>query len=243
MSAKTRQRGLTTAVNLIILLAALGIVYAIYLGIAGSIKAYGAREYARGKSDQVALQKKADEDKRAKDARDQAGDRHLVAGEVKAAQTADASAAQTNTTWKESRNAARRKGIPLAGIAPSAAGSPAAAAGPDQPPLGEDPAAAADVVVRPAGRGIRVTWEFVREYDAAWVGEQGKSLFGDRREFAETPERAVAALSPFTVDDVLDNHGDNAQSCSADRRTLARLIKVLDELEEKWDRDHPGGVD
>ena len=80
---------------------------------------------------------------------------------------------------------------------------------------------------------LRLSWGFVRDYDAAWTGKAGQPIFGIQPGGAAASEPA-GAPSPLKLDDVLDNHADNAALCSTDRRRLDAMINKIIQLKRQY---------
>lgn len=93
-------------------------------------------------------------------------------------------------------------------------------------------ATAAGDALDAAGAGPRVylNWGWVRDYDAAWTGAAGESLFGDRPGAARATQPA-GSPSPYGLAEVSERHAGNAAKCSRAIRQLNELIDVLDALE------------
>lgn len=85
---------------------------------------------------------------------------------------------------------------------------------------------------------VLFTSEFIGLWDGAWTDAGGKPVFGNPGGAA--PEVQPADTAGPTVDpkQVLDNHADNAEACSADRRRLDRLVDLLNKLEAQWGAAH-----
>lgn len=176
-------------------------------------------------------QKVADE--KAAAALRQASDGEVAAAEGKA-ELARQAADESERKWREVKNAAQKSGVALAtcqgGTVPVASGVPEHT----------DGAAADNRVDVPAGgggRGVVVTWEFIRLWDSAWTDSNGQPVFGDPSITAGAAGAADSA-SPYGPGDVLDNHQENARRGSACRRQLNSLIDLLDSLEAKWNQTY-----
>lgn len=144
--------------------------------------------------------------------------------QAKRARAADARADEYHQNWKEARDAARRAGTPLAVEDCGAAVS--------------GPAPAGSGLANPAvPLRLRLTWELVGLWDSAYTASDGQPVFGDT---AGTEKAAAGsgAASPYTVDDLLDLHGENAKRWDICRRQLTALIQTIDGLERKWNEQH-----
>ncbi len=123
-------------------------------------------------------------------------------------------AAQGETEAYRAKWAAERAKRPvLASCAPAKpADKPLAVAGsaPEQPAAGD-------------GMQLRLTYAFVRLWDAAWTGTDGKPVFGDP---------GGSAGEAVTPDTALDNHAENAARCSATSGRLNRLIDLIRKLQK-----------
>lgn len=97
--------------------------------------------------------------------------------------------------------------------------------------LGDEPKLPPGVAPR-----LRLTYQFLREWDAGWTGDTGQPVFSDTGGPADGP---LGAASPLTLDDALDNQGTNAQRCSADRRQLKKLVTLVRKLRADWGRTLP----
>jgi hypothetical protein len=144
---------------------------------------------------------------------------------------AEDAARDANAQWEEARREARRNARPLA-VCPQPRLQGAADVERD---AGSRVPGAGVERDRPAVPGAAVfTWQFVREYDTAWTGADGKPVSQDP---AGQPGAADAgAPSPFTAEDVLDVHGTNARRCSEDRRELATLRARLETAADAIDK-------
>lgn len=131
-----------------------------------------------------------------------------------ALQQAESTAADWQQKWKEARRASRN--IPLA-VCPSEA--------PQVPP---GPAPSEAVATPGGGIGLRLTWSFVMQHDAAWLGESGQPVFN----FSGVPPSGstTASAAPYGLDELLDNHAINAQRCSEDRMNYGALVRLIKKL-------------
>lgn len=85
--------------------------------------------------------------------------------------------------------------------------------------------------------GIRFTPAGVGLWDAPWTDAEGKPVFGDPGGIAEG---AVDATTPLpTLEDAVDNHAENAQRCSENRRQLTALIALLRRLRAQGTKEAP----
>jgi hypothetical protein len=126
--------------------------------------------------------------------------------------------------WKEARNGAKRTGTPLA-VADCGAAAPG-------------PVTAGSGLKGPdSGIHLRLTWELVGLWDSAYTAGDGQPLFGD----TAGPEKAAAgpgSPSPYTLDDLVDLHGENAKRWDICRRDFRALIETIDGLERDWNVRH-----
>ena len=74
----------------------------------------------------------------------------------------------------------------------------------------------------------RLSYEFLREYDTAWTGPDGKPVFSDPPRPAEA---LLGAASPVTSADALETHRANAERCSDNRRQLDVLTTLIRKLQ------------
>ena len=210
-------------------LVAIGLVGALY----GLYNAIDSRAFARGQAQKQAewdaANRVAEDEERAR--RTEVARQLLL--EEKRRLVAEQAAKTNHTQWQEAVRESRRRGNTLAECTQ--------AAEPAGPSAGADAAGAAGVGLRAPGlgggghaagaAGVRLTAEFVRLYDGAWTGLAGEPLFGIAAG-REAPAAAGAAWR--SVDELLDVHGHNAQSCSADRRELDTLIRRIEAAEQGW---------
>ena len=139
-------------------------------------------------------------------------ERALEARKVVAAQqSAERKARDYETKWRTARNALRD--VPLA-LCPTP--SP-------------QPGNAPQTTVASRDGGIRLTYSFLRQYDGAWVSNDGQPLFGDP---AGASEGAPAAGAPSTrgLDALIETHAVNAQRCSENSRQLGALVALIRKL-------------
>ena len=80
---------------------------------------------------------------------------------------------------------------------------------------------------------LRLSWDFVREWDAGHTDQTGKPVFGIQPGGAAPGEQANSA-SPLTLDDALSNHNSESKLCSGDRRRLNALTNKIRKLQESW---------
>jgi hypothetical protein len=130
------------------------------------------------------------------------------------AATALQHANQTASDWQARYRKEARRGIPLA-VCPNPAATP-------RQPGSVDP---------PTDRGLRLTYAFLRDYDAGWTGYDGKPLFGDTGG-AAGPIPEAGAPSEAGLEELLDTHATNAGRCSANARQLDRLTTLIRKLRE-----------
>ena len=134
---------------------------------------------------------------------------------------AQASAAEYEQRWEEERAKGRRNKTPLgtcSAVASSSSSTPAGA---------QDPAGGVD---------LRLTWHFVSLYDSRWTRPDGQPVHGDPGGVLDRAGRpGPAASSPYGLDELLDTHEANAAACSAQRRQLVSLIRLIKDLRARWD--------
>jgi hypothetical protein len=234
------QRGFA-GLNLIQIITGLGAAAALAGTVWGAIAWHASTHYERGvQAERTAQNKKEEERRQAQRRRDDEVAAALLL-EQQQRQAAEVVAEESNRRWREAQRDADRRKVALAhceaGPAQSDGGGVVgAAAGPVVSPGGEGPAAppAGGGITRPAAHpGVRFTFEFVRQYDSAWTGLDGKPL-PQALGGGEGAEHAGA--SPYTPADVIDVHGENAQACSADRRELDKLISKIAAAAAAYDR-------
>jgi len=121
--------------------------------------------------------------------------------------------------WEKGKNDARRAKKPL-----TVTTCPASGSSPDDR--------------RPADADVRLTGLFVRTYDAAWTGPDGKPLYPDTGEPAQTAGQTGA--TGYTVDDLLDTHGKNAKRFNDCVRDYTALINTVLKLKADWGTAAPG---
>ena len=131
---------------------------------------------------------------------------------------AERAADKATLNWQEAVRAAKRNQIALGvcDAAPAAVPSPGA----DPRPVGSA-MVAGDPTAGLALR-LRLTHEFLRLYDGAWVGVAGESIFPPVAGGA-----GPAGPSAIGLEDLIDVHGANAQRCSEDRREFRALIDKI----------------
>lgn len=212
-----RQRGFGLIVYLVLALAVVGALGAIYHGIdsraeeRGELKVQARWDAQNAKDAERARQRRDDQ---LATARRHSEQLHL----------AQAEAAANEQLWREAREEGRRNGTALA-VCTKGKGA-ANAGGSNAGPRADDG----------GGLDLRLTWQFVGLWDSAWTGPDGKPVHGDPGGVLARAQSAdPAAPSPYGPDDVLDNHKANADACSADRRLLARLTALIKDLRDRWD--------
>ena len=133
---------------------------------------------------------------------------------VAALHNAESEARHANIRWKHTRNVLGR--TPLAVCPTPQPAAPDAATGtvasPDRPDA-----------------GIRLTFAYVLLHDRAWTGPDGQPVFGGAGEPA-APSPASGAASPYGLDQLLENHAENASRCSENSRQLSALIALIRRL-------------
>ncbi len=218
---RKQQAGFGLLVNLVLILAVLGALYGLFLYVDAHWETSAGVK--KGETQRQALwdkaNLKAEAERRAREQDVSDAIKEKEAQLAIARQRAD----DAHTQWKEAKRETDRKGTALAVCPAPAADQPGAAPA--------SPAAGA------AGGGVRFTWDFVRLYDGAWTGADGKPVFQDPAGGAGT--EGAGAASPYTPGELLDVHGDNADTCSADRREFSGLIEKLRKAEKAWDGKRP----
>ena len=146
--------------------------------------------------------------------------------QAKKAQANQAAAENYQQKWKEARDASKRSGTPLA------------TCDADPAPAGEVASAPGLKVPAPApGVRLRLTWAFVRLWDSVYTDSAGQPIFSDSAR-AESGSAGPGAASPYSADDLLDRHGENAKRWDACRRQLRALNATIDRLERDWNVTH-----
>ena len=217
-----RARGVIATVYLY-LLAAL-ILLAVIWGIVHEIRSYlsgiESAAYKRGQDEVTVRWQKADLDRNAKEAARQKALQVKVDEETGKRQAAEAKATDYQTKWEREVNEHRRTKQKLGTV-----NCPAASAG--------------DGGAQPEP-DIHLTWLFVHEHDSAWTGVDGQPLFTD---ISGPPPAAAgpdsSAASPYGLDDLISNHGENARRFSACVRDYGTLINTIDKLQKEWDQRGP----
>lgn len=182
----------------------------------------------RGRADKQAewdlANAKATEDRRRRDANVA---RELIAAD-NARVAAESKASDADQRWKEATRAADRNRIALGTCSPGKQPVPGVLGTDGRVrSMGEasDPAAGGDRIL--------LTWQFVRDYDAAWTGRTGEPVFDPA---TRAPGIDAASASPYGLRELRDVAGENAKRCSADRRELDSLIAKLRAAERAWSR-------
>lgn len=127
----------------------------------------------------------------------------------------------SDNRWQEARNALRRSGKPLIAVECPAPDPKANDGNPRPPGLAAAPR-------------LRLSWELVGLLDGAWTGDDGKPLFAGDLQRGGAAAGAAAGSSPYDPDDLLDNHGKNAASCSENTRRLTALTTKIRRLRDQW---------
>ena len=82
-----------------------------------------------------------------------------------------------------------------------------------------------------SGGGIRFNAAGLGLWDAPWTDQKGEPVFGHPGDIAAG---AVDAAAPFpTLEDAVDNHAQNAERCSENRRQLVSLIDLIRRLQRQ----------
>lgn len=204
----------------------LALILGIVLAVAGAvlwasaqIKAYGAAERAAGKAEVMALWQHEALESAREDTEAARGRQATAAAHAKSLQSANARAVDAEEQLRREREANRN--VPAATV--EGCGAPGVDAGPGARPV------------------IHLNWGWVLDYDAAWTGAAGESLFGDRPKPAGAAAGAGAA-SPYGLDELAGVHADNAAKCSRIRRQLNELLDTLDALELQEDARPKAGL-
>lgn len=188
-------------------------------GLVGIWKSYtngiDRKGYERGKAEITAKWEAADRQA----TENAAKDRQALQGKVdeltaKHGQALDL-ALSYHDDWEKEKNDARRAKKPL-----TTATCPGGNAGPER--------------TAPGDPDVRLTWLFVRTYDAAWTGPDGKPLYPDTGEPAPAAGQTGTAGSPYSIDDLLDTHGKNAERYNACVRDYTALISTVLKLKADW---------
>jgi len=190
------------------------IVVALLLAVVAMVAGIYHKGYSAGEAEIKSQWEAAD--RKAQDQADAARKaRELIAQQTSTAlQQSQAKADDYAQKWQQARRAARS--VPLAVCGPRSTpppkdGAPATVASPD------------------GGIGLRLTWSFVLQHDAAWSGDSGQPIFPDT---GLPPGGAAAAdPAPYEIGDLLDHDAINAQRCSEDGRNYGALVKLIRKLQ------------
>lgn len=197
-------------VDMVIVVAVLGIVGALLAGAFGLGSDHKQAEWDRDKAQRAAA------------ALEQ---QHDIAGAINLDAPRLAVAAQqaagNDAKWEEAERERRRNNVAL-GACPDAGqtagqSTPAAEVGGKPAAEGARPAGVAD-----GAGGVRVHWRFVGMHDGAFTGTDGRPVFADSAGYAGDPARADTA-SPYGLADVLEVNAANARALSACRREFFAL--------------------
>ena len=126
--------------------------------------------------------------------------------------TSNLAGKESDRKWQEARNALRDTTL---AVCPT-------------PRPGEKDAAT--TIVASPDRGLRLTYSFLRLYDGAWTGQDGKPVFGDPRGASEAAP-APSAPSARSLGDALDTHAENAHRASENSRQQNKLIDLIRKLQ------------
>ena len=210
-----KQRGFTGIEYIIGAAIVLGLLTGLLVLWKGYINSVDRKGYERGKLEITAKWEAANREATTKAANERAQMQARVDElNAKHGQALDL-AIDYHDKWEKEKNDARREKKPLTTVT--------------CPGSGNGPAGS-----QPAVPDVRLTWMFVRSYDAAWTGPDGKPLYPDTGEPAALPGQTGTAGSPYTVDDLLDTHGKNAQRLSACIRDYTALIDTVLRLKADW---------
>lgn len=231
-----RQRGVTL-IQAAIALAALASLVAATLG---AIAWVDSRGYNRGVAETETRWNEANRKAQAEQRAREAAVAAALAEEQDRRLSAEARAEQNDRKWREAVRDSRRNKVALGTCVQPATKRADAGADGRGPHAGAGelvgggiraPSVGADAARDPVLGSIRLTWEFVRLYDAAWTSRSGEPVF-------ESPAGGEAAqsadASPYGLDEVIEVHGENAASCSADRREFQALIGRIEAAEAAW---------
>lgn len=212
-----RQRGFGWIQLVAVLAAAAALVALVEWGV----HSVDQRGYARGVAEITAKREAADRvAQESQRAREVAVQKAITTADEKR-QVAEVKAKESETKRQEAIREARRNRVALAVLEPASADRGAVANGIRAP---VDTSAG----VFAAG-SVRLTWEFVREYDSAWTGSDGKPLFN-----AVGGSESSASGSPYGLTDIIDIHGENAKRCSEDRLNYQTLIDKVKAAQSAW---------
>lgn len=230
------QRGFAIP-SLTTILVVLGAVTLAASAIWGAVAWHASVNYQRGANakqlewDQAKLE--AAEDERVRRAAVNAA----LEDERKKRAAAEAAAHNANRKWQEARRANRDAAL--------GACAPAQRIEPDGPVAQDRDGRAAGGALRmpagsadrdhPAGGGVVLHWRFVGLWDGAYTTAAGEPLFGAASEHALAPERA-GAPSPYTLDDVIDVHGENARAHSDCLRKFDQVIANIERASQAFDQ-------
>lgn len=206
-----RQRGFSYIKAFLALGALLAIAVCI-VAIRGYLNDIEARGHKLGKAEVQAAWDEANRAAQAEERRKRLEREGIVAEQQTLLEALNLTAAYWEQQWKEARNAQRRNKTPMvvcpASTDVAASGASGAVAGPALEP--------------------RLTVGFVRLYDTAWTGTDGKPLFGDP---AAGEAAGAGAASPYGADELLDTHQENARRANICRRDLNSLMDTIERLQ------------
>lgn len=204
-------------------LAILAALAAVIWGVRGYLAHVETEAEARGEDRVMGRWKAADEKAREQARNDREALRRTADEEAEGRRAAEAVAADFEARWRKAVADAKRSNQPLAVV-----DCGASAVNPGGAPAGQ---------VAVSGTGLRLTWGFLRAYDTAWPGPDGKPLLADPgRPAPPAPAPDPAQPAPVGLDQLLDTHGENARRHAACIRDLNALIDTLDKLQAQYDR-------
>lgn len=148
---------------------------------------------------------------------------------------AEAEAQKHRDKFEEGKREARRLGVALAGCTiegqdPAPSSATGAVAGINPGPGIRAPGVAGGAA------SVRLTWEFVREFDGGWTGLDGKPV--SPLVAGGAGAGPAGAFAPYRLEDAVDVAGVNAERCSRDRRELDTLTRKIQAAGAAWDSTH-----
>ena len=214
------QRGNTLLVYLGLAVVALGLLYALFQFIDSHWETSAGIE--RGESNKQALWDEANRKAEAQKQRTAAAVAKELIRVDENRLVAEAKADKSNLNWQEAVRESKRNNVALGVCEPAETQQDNAVAAVE----------GSGIRAVPRPPGIRLSWEFVRQFDSAWTDLAGESVFPVA---AWGEGSAGSSPSPYTLEDTRDIAGINAQRCSADRREFKSLITKIEAAERAWD--------